>query len=420
MKVFKFGGASVKDAQGFKNLAKIIKEYKGDDALLVVISAVGKTTNALEEVWQAYLDNQDWNSLLEKVIQSHQVISNELFGNKPAVTEEIDNAWLEISWMLEDQPVEDVDYIYDQVVSVGEIISSKILAHYLTQEGFGAQWLDARDYIKTDNTYRDAKLDWTLTESLISNGLKNKPNTFLGVTQGFIGCTSENYTTTLGRDGSDYSAGIFAFCTDAKDVTIWKDVPGMLNADPKWFDDTELLHNLTFIDAIELAYYGANVIHPKTIKPLQNKEIPLYIKSFLEPSAAGTKISGHSATEPLIPSFIFKMNQDLISISARDFSFIVEENLKEIFDMFARHRVKVNLMQNTAISFSVCCDHKGSSFQALIEDLKTKFTVRFNRGLELATIRHYSQSTIDRVTANKKIILEIKSRHTIQMVMMDR
>ncbi|MFN7012689.1 MAG: aspartate kinase, partial [Bacteroidia bacterium] len=357
MKIFKFGGASVKDSEGVKNLAKVLSRYS-NEKLLVVVSAMGKTTNALEKVTKAYyFKNDDAFAILQEVKNYHYEILNKLFEDKKhPIYDEINNTFVEIEWAIEDAPTGSFDFEYDQIVSVGEILSTKIVAAYLSEIGVQTSLLDARDVIKTDNTYREGKINWEQTEKLAN---KLIPELFakkqLIVTQGFIGGTSENFTTTLGREGSDYTAAILAWCLNAQDVTIWKDVAGVMNADPKWFDNTVVIEQISYNDAIELAYYGASVIHPKTIQPLQNKKIKLFVKSFINPDLKGTEISEWQNPLP-IPSFIFKVNQVLISIMPKDFSFIAEENLRDIFELFSRNRVKINVMQNTAISFSVCVD----------------------------------------------------------------
>ncbi len=418
MKVFKFGGASVKDADGVKNLASVVKRF-GSEKLIIVVSAMGKTTNALERLTQAFFyKKENPETVLNEIREYHLNIMNGLFNNADhPVYDDVHNTLVELEWAIEDEPTHSYDCEYDQIVSVGEIISTKIVAAYLKETGFSCVWKDVRDYIKTDNTYREGKVDWELTQNRISTELLpvfNANN--IVVTQGFIGVTSENFTTTLGREGSDYTAAIFAFCTEAESLTSWKDVPGVLNADPKWFDDTRLIPQMTYQDAIELTYYGATVIHPKTIKPLQNKNIPLLVRSFINPDQEGTRI--HNVQTPLpVPCFIFKVNQVLISISPRDFSFIVEENLGSIFSLFSRHRVKVNTMQNSAISLSLCVDNDPLKLPELLKELQKQYRVLYNDQLELVTIRYYDQATLDRVTTGKNIILEVKSRYTTQLVM---
>ncbi len=421
MKIFKFGGASVKDAEGVKNLAKVLSRYS-DEKILVVVSAMGKTTNALERVVKSYFfKSDDTFSILQEVKNYHYEILNKLFADKNhPVFDEINNTFVEIEWAIEDAPTGNFDYEYDQIVSMGEILSTKIVAAYLSEIGVQTSLLDARDVIKTDNTYREGKINWEQTEKLAN---KLIPESFTKyqviITQGFIGSTSENFTTTLGREGSDYTAAILAWCLNAQDVTIWKDVAGVMNADPKWFDNTIVIDQISYNDAIELAYYGASVIHPKTIQPLQNKKIKLFVKSFINPDLKGTEISDWQNPLP-IPSFIFKVNQVLISIMPKDFSFIAEENLKDIFELFSLHRVKINVMQNTAISFSVCVDDDEIRIPKLICDLQKSFKVLYNKNLELATIRHYNQETIERVSIDKEILLELKSRNTVQLVMKNK
>lgn len=420
IKIFKFGGASVKTADAVRNVGNIIRSFSDD--LIVVVSAMGKITNALEQVVEAYF-NQDGTAekQLQVVKDFHQEILKDLFPdtNHPVYTD-IHNTFVEIEWEIEDAPVREYDYVYDQIVSVGELLSTKIVSAFLNETGLETTWLDARNLIQTDNSYRNARIDWEATEKAVLSSIKpeaGRQNIFL--TQGFIGSSSELFTTTLGREGSDFSAGILAYCLNAESVTIWKDVPGMLNADPKWFDETEKLNNISYHEAVELAYYGASVIHPKTIKPLHNKNIPLYVRSFVQPDAAGTTINENTTEDSLIPSFIFKMDQVLISISAKDYSFIMEDALSHIFGIFSDFGVKINLMQNSAISFSVCVDYDKQKTQKLIEALREHYKVLYNEELELVTIRHYDDQTIKRVTTGKKIIVEQKSRNTARFVMRD-
>jgi len=420
MDIFKFGGASVKDADGVKNLANIVRDYK-KGKLLIVISAMGKITNKLEELTQAFLAQSDHtHSIFEEIKHFHFGIIEALFeGNPNPVYDDVANTFVEIEWLIEDEADSNPDYIYDQIVSIGEVVSTKIVAAWLNESGSKALWADARNFIQTDNTYREGKVDWDKTNQIIQKDLIPLLNENIIVTQGFIGGTSENYTTTLGREGSDYSAAIFASCVNADALTIWKDVPGVLNADPKWFDETEKIPQLSYHDAIELTYYGATVIHPKTIKPLQNKGIPLFVRSFIQPEGAGTAITKENNPLP-VPSFIFKVNQALISIFPKDYSFIIEENLSNIFELFHKHKIKINTMLNSAISFSVSVDDNTDKIEKLIQALASEFTVKYNKGLELVTIRYYNQQTIDRVTIDKEILLEVKSRHTCQMVMKNK
>ncbi|MBL7916045.1 MAG: aspartate kinase [Bacteroidia bacterium] len=418
MKVFKFGGASVKDAAAVRNMTAILKMFSAEE-LVVVISAMGKTTNALEKVTNAYFsDAAEAHKNLEIVKQYHLELMEELFPDKSnPVYNLVNNLFVEIEWVLEEQPARSYAFVYDQIVSQGELISTTIISNYLNASGVSNTWLDARDCIQTDNNYREGNVDWELTQDLTSSKIdalfkKNK----IVITQGFIGGTSENFTTTLGREGSDYSAAIFAYCMNADGVFIWKDVPGVLNADPKFYKEAQKLERMSYHDAIELAYYGASVIHPKTIKPLENKNIALHVKSFVNPDLPGTVIGKDFQTKPLIPSFIFKENQVLISIAAKDFSFIAEENLSGIFGLFARLGVKINLMQNSAISFSVCIDNDALKTPELIKELMSDYKVRYNENLQLFTVRHYYPSTIEMLTAGKEILLEQRSRQTAQFV----
>lgn len=433
MKVFKFGGASVKDANAVKNVADILKFFPKEN-ILVVVSAMGKVTNALERLTDAIFypaknagdkparpagGKQDASKILAEIKKYHFDIIEELFPSKEhSIYNEISNTFVELDWAVDDTPTENYNYEYDKIVSLGEIISTKIVHAYLKEVGLNSQWKDVRDFIQTDNTYREGKVDWELTQSLIDQDLTaalSKGEGVVVVTQGFIGGTSENFTTTLGREGSDYTAAILAYTTNAESVTIWKDVPGVLNADPKWFDETKKLEQISYQDAIELAYYGATVIHPKTIKPLQNKKIPLLVKSFLNPSEKGTIINEIQSPLP-IPCFIFKVNQVLISISPKDFSFIAEENFSDIFNLFSEKQVKVNVMQNSAISFSISVDADERKLPDLIKTLQKQYRVLYNDNLELITIRYYDQATIDRVTIDKMVLLEVKSRYTVQLV----
>jgi aspartate kinase len=414
MKIFKFGGASVKDAGAVQNVGEVIKQFPSDK-LCVVVSAMGKTTNGLERLLQAYVDNDNPNEILEELRSFHYEILNELFENKNnKVFDEVNNLFVELEWVLEDEPNEDFDFDYDQIVSIGELLSTKIVSYYLNSIEVNNTWLDARDLIRTDNTYRNAHVDWDVSQDWINKKIKDDN---LIVTQGFMGVTSENFTTTLGREGSDYSAALFAYFLDAESVTIWKDVPGMLNADPKWFDETKKLNHISYREAIELAYYGATVIHPKTIKPLQNKNIPLFVKSFLSPNEEGTIIDNEILFDSLTPSFIFKVDQLLISISPKDFSFIVEENLSDIYSLFADYQVKINIMQNSAINFSVCVDNDKRRVVPLLEKLKQDYIVLYNENLELVTIRHYDVKTIERVLEKKEVLMEQKTRNTARFVL---
>ena len=420
MLVFKFGGASVKDASAVKNVAQIISMFPNKKKLIVV-SAMGKTTNLLEEVVDALWTNnyESFRYLVDQLYKTHLKIVDDLFIEKHEglvnFLEDVRDNLLERI----NKPIsENYDFEYDQIVSVGEHISTKIVEEYLLDQTNLALWIDTKQFIRTDNTYRNGNVDWNKTQELITNNLvplfKNSDTI---ITQGFIGSTSEGFATTLGREGSDYTAGIYAYCLNAESVTIWKDVPGMLNADPKWFDDTVKLNQISFQEAIELAYYGATVIHPKTIKPLQNKNIPLLVKSFVNPGEEGTIISESTEFDHLIPSFIFKMNQIKIGITPKDFSFIAEENLSHLFHVLSNAGVQINLMQNSAISFDFVIDNKTNIIKDLFNNLEKDFIVSIEEGLELVTIRHYDQQTIDRVTVEKHILLTQKSEQTARILM---
>ncbi|MBL7936067.1 MAG: aspartate kinase [Bacteroidia bacterium] len=418
MQVFKFGGASVKDAEGVKNVAEVLKQFHGQK-ITIVISAMGKMTNALERLANSFFNKtENAESVLEEIKKYHLDICQQLFPSAShSIYTDLENTFVELYWAIEDEPTHGFDFEYDQIVSMGEVISTKIVSAYLNDIGLTNKWIDARGIIQTDNTYREGKVDFELTESLVKRDLIPVFNSInIIITQGFIGGTSENFTTTLGREGSDYTASILAYCLNAENVTIWKDVPGVLNADPKWFSHTKKIDELSYHDAIELTYYGATVIHPKTIKPLQNKNIPLYVKSFIKPKEKGTVIrDGEKRLN--IPSYIFKIDQVLISIQPKDFSFIAEDNLSDIFELFSKHGVKINLMQLSAISFSVCCDNNVEKINALVTELQNQFKVLYNSGLELMTVRYYTQEIIDILTSQKIILLEQRSRYTVQMVM---
>lgn len=417
MKVFKFGGASVKDAQGVRNLASIISANRSEK-LLIVVSAMGKMTNALEALTYSYFEKKEnTHQLFSEIKNYHFSILDELFPEKEeSAYNDLNNTFVEIEWILEEEPTENFNFIYDQIVSHGELASTKIIASYLQKLGLPIKWMDARGLIQTDNTFREAHVNWDVSESLIQKTLKAALEQQIIVTQGFIGGTSENYTTTLGREGSDYSAAVFASCLKAESLTIWKDVPGILNADPKLFDKTFKYDELPYSEAVEMSYYGASVIHPKTIKPLQNQHIPLYVKPFMQPEEKGTAIGLKENIDFDIPAIIIKKNQLLLTISTRDYSFIVEKNFSYIFGMFAYHHIKINMMQNSALSFSVCIDNDLEKTMRLVNDLKENFKVLYNEHLELITIRHYNEQVIADLTRNRELILEQRSRNTIQLI----
>jgi aspartate kinase len=418
LKVFKFGGASVKDASGIKNVGNILQNYK-DDPLMVVVSAMGKTTDALERIVAAHANKTgEATKLLEDLKQAHYVIMSDLFEEGHAAFDDVNDTFVAIEWILEEEPHPNYDFLYDQIVSVGELVSSKILAAYLNHAGLPTQWLDARDIILTDDIYREGWVQWDET---VENALKiAKPLVEKGgfvLTQGFIGSTSENFTTTLGREGSDYTAAIFSYCLDADSMTIWKDVPGVLTADPRIFENVAKLDRLSYKEAIEMTYYGAKVIHPKTIKPLQNKSIPLYVKSFINPEAPGTFI-GPDVDDLYPPMVALEKNQALLNISTRDFSFVAEHHMSHIFTKIAEFRLQVNLMQNTAISFAVCVNNVDDRVEKFVESIEKDFKVVVDdEGLELTTVRHYTPHTLEMLRSGKIILVEERTKNTVQMVM---
>lgn len=413
MRIFKFGGASVKDAEAVKNVLEILQKTEAKK-LLIVVSAMGKTTNALEKVVAKYLEEHTIPEDLEKIEDSHRKTALELFQDPHhQVFQRLKNLFGELRSFLNHNKSSRYDFVYDQIVSYGELASSLIVSEFLNSENYYNTWTDAREIIKTDSTYRDAQVNWEETQEAIQNAIK--PNK-VSITQGFIGSDADNFTTTLGREGSDYSAAIFAYCLNAESVTIWKDVQGVLNADPREFAKTSLLHQISYEEAIELAFYGASVIHPKTLQPLQLKEIPLFVRSFLQPETTGTSVRRGIRIEPAIPCFIVKKNQVLISLSSLDFSFMVEENISEIFRLFHLYQMKVDLIQNSAISFSVCVDNRFNQLEKLIQHLKARFKVKYNTGVSLYTIRHFNNSAIKDLEKGKEILLKQSTRDTVQMV----
>lgn len=412
MRVFKFGGASVKDAEAVRNVARVIGHFP-DDEMFVVFSAMGKTTNALEAVWRAYCAGETTDVLIDIPLDHHLHLIDQLFNAEHPVREEVQQLFKILSDKLQVPAGENHDREYSRIVNFGEIVSTKIVSAYLGTVGVENKWLDARTVILTDNTWRNAKVDWEKSAEALSSFIPGKRIT---ISQGFIGGTTDALTTTLGREGSDFSAAIFAYLLDAESVTIWKDVPGMFNADPNKFADTVLLSKISYREAIELSYFGASVIHPKTLKPLQNKNIPLCVRSFEDLEAAGSTIHSDGSDDTRVPSFIFKPDQMLISITPRDLSFIVECHLSEIFKAFDKAGVTIGLMQNSALNFSVCVDNSDRA-KELIEKLKGDFEVRYNDGLELVTVRHYDEPTLEKLIGGRELILEQRSRQTARMVL---
>ena len=414
MRIFKFGGASVKDAEGIKNVANVLKTTGYED-VLIVISAMGKTTNALEVVIKNYFDkSNELQASIQEVKKYHYQILMDLIDNEEHESFlDVNSLFADLEYFLRSNKSPNYNFVYDQVVSCGELLSTTIVNHYFNFIGFKSSWLDVRNFIKTDNTYRDANVDWETTQKLIFQGVKKKA---LNVTQGFLGSDENSFTTTLGREGSDYTAAIFAYCLNAESVTIWKDVPGVMNADPRYFENAILLNQISYREAIELAFYGATVIHPKTLQPLQKKEIPLFVKSFINPLLEGTSVSKGKDLEPQTPCFIIKKNQLLISLSSIDFSFIMEENISEIFALFHQFKMKVSLIQNSAISFSVCIEDKFGNFNDLKAILSKKFKVSFNENVSLYTIRHFDEQAGKMVEKDKIVLLKQVSRETMQIV----
>ncbi len=418
IKVFKFGGASVNSADAVRNVGEILQLFSSDK-VFIVLSAMGKTTNSLEHLTDSYFNQMNSTfSLFNEIKNYHFSIINDLFSDQQhPIFESLNQVFEDLGSAIAEQPNEDFNYEYDRIVSYGELISTKILYYYLLENNFSIAWADARDMIETNDDYRNALVDWQSSPRLIKQqcGKLFTDYDFV-ISQGFIARSNTGETTSLGREGSDFSAAIFSYALDAESLTIWKDVPGLLNADPKYFENTQKIEKVSFKETIELAYYGASIIHPKTIKPLQNKNIPLYIKSFIDTASEGTIIQADTYNDQLIPSYIFKKNQVLISISPRDFSFIAESNLAEIFMQMTNFGLKANLMQNSAISFSLCIDEGGEEMIGFIQEMQNDFKVRYNRNMELITIRHYNQKVIDDLIGDRKVYLEQKSRSTVQLL----
>lgn len=414
MKVYKFGGASVKDANGIRNLSNILKEV-GFTNTLLVLSAMGKITNAFEKIVDSYFNKKtDLKLQLENVKSFHYQIVNELFQDKDRIIfDELNLIFNELNTFIENNSSTDFDFIYDQIVSKAELISTKICSAYLQANQINNQWLDVRKCIKTNSDFRRAKVDWEVTNKLVN---KNIDQNQLYITQGFIASDNNNITTTLGREGSDYTAGILAYCLEAKEVIIFKDVEGVLNADPRKFKRTTLLNQISYKEAIEMSFYGASVIHPKTLQPLQRKEIPLYVKSFIHPLHSGTMVSKGVDIDPKTACYIVKDNQILLSLSAKNFSFIMEDDISEIFDYFHQYKIKVNLIQNSAISFSVCIEDNFNNFKALFEELKINYICYYNKNVSLFTIRHFNDDSIRDIEKDKEVLVKQLSRETMQIV----
>ncbi|WP_291864562.1 aspartate kinase [Maribacter sp.] len=414
MRVFKFGGASVKDADGVKNIVKVLQEV-GYKNTLVIVSAMGKTTNGMEAIVNAYFkDKPILSSKIQEVIEYHNNILRDLFPNtEHVVYKRVKELFGEVQGFLAWNKSPNYNFVYDQVVGYGELVSTSIISAYLNEIGLQNTWLDVRNLIKTNNTYRDTNVNWDKTQEQITEKVNKK---VLNITQGFLGSDDNNFTTTLGREGSDYTAAILAYCLNADSVTIWKDVPGVLNADPRYFKETQLLNKISYREAIELAFYGASVIHPKTLQPLQRKEIPLHVKSFLNPKNEGTTVGKGNDIEPKVPCFIVKKDQVLMKLSSLDFSFIVEDNISELFKLFHDYKMKVDLIQNSAISFSVCVDNRFGRLQELLNTLKSRFKVVHQEGVSLYTIRHFNTDAIASLQNGYEILLEQRAKETVQLV----
>ena len=419
MQVFKFGGASVNSVERIKNVGDILKLYP-NEKILVVISAMGKTTNALEKVTDAFYGGKKDEALqlFQQVKQQHLNTAKFLLvANAIACEEQLNNFFTEVEWLLHDKPVRDYDYYYDQVVCIGELLSTSIVSHYLNEVGIKNKWFDVRDIFRTDDNFRDAAIDWGFTEERINSQIAKLFNgTDIILTQGFIGSTDENESTTLGREGSDYTAAVFANLLNAKNQTIWKDVPSVMSADPKQFPDATEIHELNYNEVIEMAYYGAQVIHPKTIKPLQNKNIPLYVKCFLDPSLNGTVIH-NSSLKGLPPIIVIKENQAMIELSSRDFSFVEEKPIADLFHLFEKLKIKPNLTQNAAISMICVLDDRKDKIEKLALAASEFFDINVTKGLTLLTIRHYTREIYDKLTIGRKMLLQQRTNETVQALL---
>ena len=412
--VYKFGGASVSTADGVRNLISILNKSTSKD-IIIVVSAMGKITNALERVVASYFESKELCvEAIQPVIEYHFSLAEDLFENHgTSVFKKLQRLFEELNGFLNRNKSPDYDFVYDQVVSYGELLSTTIVNAYLSENGFASVWHDVREYIKTDATYREGKVNWELTMQNLSAGL---PKSGIHLLQGFLGSEANGFTTTLGREGSDYTAAIIAYCLNAKAVTIWKDVPGVLSADPRYFDHAVLLRFISYQEAIELAFYGASVIHPKTLQPLQRKEIPLFVRSFNDPDAPGTQVSLGQAIEPEVPCYILKTNQVLLELASLDFSFMAEENIGEIFKLLGIYKMKVDLIQNSAISFSVCVDNKFKNLEVLVAKLRADFKVTVHQNVNLYTLRHATAESIEILELNKEILLKQVAQNTVQLV----
>ena len=413
MKVFKFGGASIKDISSIKNILKIISTYN-EDRLVIVVSAMGKTTNALELVVHNYFNNKEnLQASISEVYNFHSEIINNLFEKSHPIFSDISKSFEKLNSFIKANKSPSYSFVYDQIVSLGELLSSRIIHHFLLNNNINCSFIDARNCIKTNSKYRGAKVEWNITNKKIKDYISD---TKISVTQGFIGSDKNNFTVTLGREGSDYSAAIFAYVLNAESLSIWKDVPGLLNADPKFFKNTKLLNQISYSETIELAFYGASIIHPKTLQPLQKKEIPLLVKSFKNPQSKGTIISKGIDIEPLVPCYIFKQNLILLKLSSLDFSFMVEDNISDIFKELHKFKMKVDVIQNSAISFSVCFFDKYNKIKELIKNLEGKYKIDMHKNVSLFTIRHFDEKSIKKITNKRKLLLEQRTEKTVRLI----
>ena len=413
MKVFKFGGASIKDISSIKNILKIIST-SNEDRLVIVVSAMGKTTNALELVVHNYFNNKEnLQASISEVYNFHSEIINNLFEKSHPIFSDISKSFEKLNSFIKANKSPSYSFVYDQIVSIGELLSSRIIHHFLLNNNINCSFIDARNCIKTNSKYRGAKVEWDITNEKIKDYISDSK---ISVTQGFIGSDKNNFTVTLGREGSDYSAAIFAYVLNAESLSIWKDVPGLLNADPKFFKNTKLLNQISYSETIELAFYGASIIHPKTLQPLQKKEIPLLVKSFKNPQSKGTIISKGIDIEPLVPCYIFKQNLILLKLSSLDFSFMVEDNISDIFKELHKFKMKVDVIQNSAISFSVCFFDKYNKIKELIKNLEGKYKIDMNKNVSLFTIRHFDEKSIKKITNKRKLLLEQRTEKTVRLI----
>ena len=413
MKVFKFGGASIKDISSINNILKIISTYN-EDRLVIVVSAMGKTTNALELVVHNYFNNKEnLQASISEVYNFHLEIINNLFEKSHPIFSDISKSFEKLNSFIKANKSPSYSFVYDQIVSLGELLSSRIIHHFLLNNNINCSFIDARNCIKTNSKYRGAKVEWDITNKKIKDYISDSK---ISVTQGFIGSDKNNFTVTLGREGSDYSAAIFAYVLNAESLSIWKDVPGLLNADPKFFNNTKLLNQISYSETIELAFYGASIIHPKTLQPLQKKEIPLLVKSFKNPQSKGTIISKGIDIEPLVPCYIFKQNLILLKLSSLDFSFMVEDNISDIFKELHKFKMKVDVIQNSAISFSVCFFDKYNKIKELIKNLEGKYKIDMHKNVSLFTIRHFDEKSIKKITNKRKLLLEQRTEKTVRLI----